>query len=136
MSALEYTGQTEEAILSTLHSGRSGLTTQEAEKRLQEHGPNSLTSHQELWSDVLFRQLKSPFLYLLLGAAALSLMFGEMIDCIMIVIFVVINTSLGFYQEYKSEQTLKLLTGFIKKTSHVLRDGREVTIPSAHIVTG
>lgn len=136
MKTLDYTTKTVDQVLSDLETSAHGLSHTEAEKRISRYGANTIHQKRQLWFDILVRQLKSPFLYMLFGAAILSVCFGQVIDSVMIVLFIFINTGFGFYQEYKSEETLKLLTGIIKKTSHVMRDGKEETIPSAHIVPG
>src|SRR5205823_6138251 len=81
-------------------------------------------------------QLKSPFVYVLILAAVLSLFFGHTLDAGMIVLFIVINTFLGFYQEFKSERTLRLLKQYLKLNAKVIRDGKQIIIPSRDLVTG
>lgn len=136
MNIFEISVKSPDDALAELEAKRTGLTAQEVESRLTQYGLNTVTSKQPAWIDILIRQFKSPFLYLLIGAAVLSYAFGELIDCIMILLFIFIDTGLGFYQEFKSEQSLKLLSGYIKKNSHVLRNGNEEEIPSSHLVPG
>ncbi|MDO8497332.1 MAG: HAD-IC family P-type ATPase [bacterium] len=119
-----------------LHTGPSGLTTIEAKTRLSQYGSNALKAHQISWFTILLRQFKSPFIYLLLGAALLALLLGEVIDSVMILIFVLINTVLGFFQEFHSEQTLKVLKRYTIGHTKVIRDGVKTSIPVDQLVPG
>ncbi len=96
MKTLDFSSKSVKEALSALASADVGLSAAEAEKRFHEYGPNTIKKTQNLWINILLRQLKSPFLYLLFGAAALSVFFGEVIDCIMIVLFIFINTGSDF----------------------------------------
>ncbi len=88
------------------------------------------------WTTILVRQLKSPFVYLLFGAAALSFVLGQILDGSLILLFVGLNTLLGFYQEYRSEQTLKLLKQYLVTRARVRRNNQEVDIPIDQLVLG
>lgn len=113
-----------------------GLGETEVKKRLQRYGHNEIDSRVVHWYEVLGRQFKSPFIYLLFGAAGLTLALGERIDCLMILLFIAINTGLGFHQEYKSEKTLQLLKQYVTSYAKIIRDGRERAVLSSEIVPG
>ena len=99
-----------EEVLKQFGVDRSrGLDVDEAVWRLKKYGLNKLVESGTGWMSILVRQLKSPFVYLLMVAAVVSWFLGEVVDVMMMVLFIVINTSLGFYQEYKSEQIVRLL---------------------------
>ncbi len=136
MSFALYTNKTVDASLHELNSSSSGLSVEEAARRLQTDGPNELATHSVLWYKILFRQFTSPFLYLLAGAAGIAFVLGEMIDGSMITAFVLINAGLGFAQEYHSERAVELLRTFVKKRSRVRRDGKEILVDSRELVTG
>lgn len=125
MNVLEYAGIPSESILQKLNTSLKGLTTSESNLRLSAQGRNKLSSSHHSWIDVLRRQFASPFVYLLVGAALLSIILGELFDGIIIFIFVAINAALGFYQEYKSEQTIKLLNKYLTANIKTIRDGKE-----------
>lgn len=131
-----FTTDTTDRIFEKLHSSSDGLSNQEAIKRQTQFGLNQIKSQEIKWWDIIFRQLKSPFLYLLLFAALLGLVFGELLDSVIIILFVLINTFLGFYQEYRSEQTLKLLNEYVVPVALVCRGSEINTIKSFALVPG
>ncbi|MDD2806971.1 MAG: HAD-IC family P-type ATPase [Patescibacteria group bacterium] len=114
----------------------TGLSEVEAEKRLGLNGRNELSNQKVKWWDILWRQLASPFIYFLFGAGVLSLSLREFIDGLMIFLFLLINTALGFYQEFRSEKTLELLKTFVASYSKVFRGGKEMVIASSLLVPG
>lgn len=114
----------------------SGIGHQEAARRQKKYGFNELAEKELRWTSVLLRQFKSYFIYLLVGAAVVAFALGGYIDGLMILLFVTINAVLGFYQEYHSEQTIKLLKKYVAPKSRVRRDGREIIIESREVVPG
>lgn len=121
------------------HFGTSieeGLTSQEAEQRLAKAGYNEISHQRVQWWEILLRQFKSAFIYLLLVAAVIVFALGEYLDAGIILGFVLINALLGFYQEFKSEQSLQALQQFIAPRVRVKRDGRWKTMDSRHLVPG
>jgi Mg2+-importing ATPase len=136
MSFGEFVTLRNEECLAKLKSADNGLSEKEASSRLKEFGENKIKSRETTWTDILIRQLKSPFVYLLLVAFALSVILGQHIDAGMILLFVFINTILGFYQEYRSEQTVKLLRKYLASKINVFRDGKETNIETEKLVPG
>lgn len=132
----QFTTLTVEKTLKQLKTTTKGLSSNEANDRIKQYGHNKI-SHEEIsWWHILLRQFKSSFVYLLLVAVLIALFLGEMLDAGMILLFVGINTLLGFYQEYKSEQTAKLLKRFIKSSVQVMRNGKKIVIESQELVPG
>ncbi len=131
-----YTSLKTSAVFKSLATSSVGLSNTTIQKRLSEFGENKITAHEVTAWDIFKRQFKSPFVYLLLAACILSFVLGEKVDAFMIALFVFINSSLGFYQEYRSEQTVKLLKKYLAKKIRVLRDGSEVDIDVALLVPG
>lgn len=117
-------------------SADRGLSSPEASQRLVEAGYNEITADKVQWWEIFIRQFKSAFIYLLLVAAAIVLVIGEYVDAAVILIFVLINAVLGFYQEYRSEQSLRALQQYIKPKSRVKRDGGWHTLDSRDMVPG
>ncbi len=113
-----------------------GLSEEESAKRLETDGPNLISSNRVLAWQIFIRQLKSPFIYLLLAAALLSFALANWVEGLMIILFIVINTALGFFQEYRSEKTVKLLSTLISWDSKVIRGGKEKIIPTEELVVG
>ncbi len=136
MGLFEYAGLTAKEVLVRLHTAREGLTKAEVAERLALYGENRIVSHANNWQDILRRQFTSPFVYLLIGAAILSMALGERIDGVIILLFVAINTALGFYQEYRSEQTVKLLNKYLVTSVRTYREGKEESLDIEHLVPG
>jgi len=113
-----------------------GLTSQQATAQRRQHGPNQIATANRHWWQILWQQLRSPFLYLLITAAIVALLLGERIDAALIFSFILINTSLGFYQEYRSDRSLRLLKSYVAARDTVRRDGQLVEVNVADIVPG
>lgn len=122
--------------LHRLKSSSRGLTDAEAQKRRKANGPNEITKHEVLWYHLLARQFRSSFVYLLLTAAAASFLLGDRVESILVLTFILVNTLLGFVQEFRSERALKLLRRLIRSTARVKRNGRVMEIPTSDVVTG
>lgn len=113
-----------------------GLSSAEIEERRKKCGLNRLAESKISPLQIFLRQFKSSFIYLLLGAMVLSFFLGEFTDGWMIVVFLLINTSLGFYQEYRSEKTVELLKKYITTKVKVRRDSKISTIDAGELVPG
>ena len=113
-----------------------GLSPEEALKRSEVYGSNEIKGKHQYWWEIFIRQFSSPFIYLLVAAAFLSFLFKEYFDAFMILMFVLINSILGFYQEFKSAQTLKLLKKYMVHRALVVRGGKEEIIQSTELVPG
>lgn len=113
-----------------------GLSEVEAAKRKKTYGPNSLPQSRVRPWEIFIRQFKSSFIYLLFFAGFLAFTLGEYSEGWMIALFLFINAFLGFYQEYRSEQTLELLKRYITPQSKVKRDGTIQTIATDDLVPG
>ena len=133
----KYTDQSEKDIAKEFSvSPDLGLTSSQASQRLSEFGNNEIAGKEVTWVHILLRQFKSPFLYLLVAAGAISIALGETLDGSLILAFVLINASLGFYQEFRSHQALKLLEKYIASKSRVIRDGEILLLESKYLVPG
>lgn len=113
-----------------------GLSREEAATRLSNNGKNTLPANNAKWWKLFLKQFKSAFIYLLLFAAILSFVLKQNIEGWMIILFIVINTVLGFFQEYRSENTVKLLKKYIKIKVRVIRGGEKSIIDSEDLVVG
>lgn len=123
-------------VLERLNTSSKGLTSSQVKTLRTQHGLNILHSNQISWLTIFIRQFRSPFIYILLGAALLAYLLGELIDGTIILMFVLINAVLGFYQEYRSEQALKVLNQYTTPHAHVIRNGVEEVIPTPELVPG
>lgn len=113
-----------------------GLESTDVEIRRGEAGWNILANSKVNPYKIFLRQFKSSFIYLLLFATVLSFSFGQITEGVMILIFLFINASLGFYQEYRSEQTVELLKRYVETEVKVRRDGKVSTINARELVPG
>ena len=116
---------------------RSGLTAAEAALRLQEQGPNQLTDVRGKSPWRLFaEQFTSVVIWVLIAAAVLSGVMGELIDAVAIVAIILINAVLGFAQESRAERSLAALRRMSNPMCRALRDGHLVSIDTHDLVTG
>ena len=125
-----------EAVLRELATTLDGLPGSEAAARLQQLGPNELERSGRTRRAVLLGQLRSPFLGLLLVAAAVSIGVGEPTDGGIILSIVALSVGLGFVNEYRSEQTLAALRARTGRRASVLRGGAVRELPAATLVPG
>jgi Ca2+-transporting ATPase len=126
-----------EEIFRELQTSEEGLTTPEAESRLQTHGLNKLPEKggNTIWI-LLFRQINNPLIFVLIASALLAVLMGKMTDGLVVFSVVVINALIGFIQEYRSNQEIAALKKMVPDKAVVIRDGDPLTIDSAFIVPG
>lgn len=137
MTMFRFATQSEEKLTEEFKTSTStGLSSTEAEERLSTKGYNEIEANQVRWYDIALRQFKSAFIYLLIVAAIIVYIVGEHLDAFVIISFVFINAGLGFYQEYKSELSLRALQQYITRRTKVKRDSRWDTIDSRNLVPG
>ncbi len=126
-----------EECLRSLQSSPKGLSSEEAEKRLREYGPNELVERKRISPFKIFlNQFKDIFIAMLLIATAISFLVGESIDAITISTIVVLNAIVGFIQEYRSEKAMEAMKKLTAPKARVLRDGRETLILAREVVPG
>ncbi len=114
-----------------------GIPQQEAAKRLAEHGPNELTERPRPgFLALLWDQFNNYLVIILVVAAIVSLALGEWVDSIAIMVIVALNSVVGVIQEAKAEQALAALKKMAAPNAQVIRDGRQVTVPSREVVAG
>ncbi len=124
-------------VLNALHSRRGGLTLEEAKERLAEQGKNALPkkSAKSGWS-ILVAQFASPFMIILLFAAVVSFVLGEWVDVTVISLAILVNSLLGFFEEYKADRSLQALKSYLPQEVRVRRDGQLIRIDAREIVVG
>jgi len=113
-----------------------GLTDKKSKDYQSEFGMNELEKNKISAFVIFFRQFKSSFIYLLIGASIVSFVLGEKFDAIFISLFVVINIVLGFFQEYKSSKTVEILNSHLAPTCKIKRGGKFISIESRNLVPG
>ena len=124
-------------VAAALESADDGLAGPEAAARLARFGPNRLaTAVRRGPLKRLLAQINNLLIYVLLAAAALSLLIGHAIDSAVILAVVVINTAIGFFQEGKAEDALAAIRSMIDPEASVMRDGHRVTVKAEEVVPG
>jgi len=124
-------------VLKKLNSSESGLDTAEAKNRLARFGPNELKQEKKVSRLKVFLSQFRSFLVLILVAATLfSALIGEMVDALAILSIVIINALFGYMQEYKAEKTIEALKRLTRPETAVIREGKEIVIPSRQLVPG
>ena len=127
----------------------TGLSSAEAQRRLEKFGPNQLASAPPVpkWKKFL-AQFQDPLVYLLLAATVISLLAwfiershgtaGEVLpfDAIVIILILIVNAVLGYIQEARAEQAVEALAQMTAPQTSVLRDGKIVHINTADVVPG
>ncbi len=134
--------QSKEDVLNDLQVGENGLSTSEAEARLERNGKNKLAEgKKESLIHRFFKQLAEPMTIILIVAAVISGVLAIVekefpTDVIIIMAVVLINAVLGVLQESKAEKALEALEKIAAATSKVIRDGHQITIKSEDLVVG
>jgi Ca2+-transporting ATPase len=115
----------------------TGLTDDEVVVLRRQFGENTLPAEKGVspWT-ILMNQFKSPLVYIILVAAAVSLIVGEYSDFAIIMVVVVIDAVLGFVQEYQAQRTYTALKGLLKPTTTVIRNGERTEIEVHELVPG
>lgn len=123
-------------ILKKFKSKETGLSEQEAKKRLKKFGKNELIERKVS----PFRQFISQFMeypmVILLVASIISWFVGDILDATVILAVVFINAVVGFIQEYKAEAAMEKLKKLISPEAVVMRNGKKRYIPSSELVPG
>lgn len=132
-----YFSQDSESVLQDLQTTKTGLSSAEAKKRLNDNGYNEITesAQEPLWL-IFLRQFNNPLVYILLVVVVVSFFLGKFIDASVILLVVLTNAILGFVQEYKAKKSVEALKNMVVQTAKVLRDGEVVQIPSKNLVVG
>lgn len=128
----------EEEVLRELNVNPStGLTAQEVQTRLEKYGANKLKGKpKKSFIALFFAQLKDMLIYVLLGAAIITLFIGEYVDAIIILLVVLLNAAIGVFQEFKAEKAIEALQQMTTPKTLVRRDGEVKEINSEELVPG
>jgi Ca2+-transporting ATPase len=122
-------------ILNELRTSPQGLSTEEAAKRLKEYGPNELKEIKKKTPFMMFLdQFRDFMILVLIAAAIISGIIGELSDTIAIVVIVILNAVIGFIQEYRAEKAMAALKEMAAPTATVIRDGKTADIPAFELV--
>jgi len=133
----DYRDLTIESVLESLRTDRElGLGAAEAGKRLAEVGPNEIVEHTEsLWHRV-FRRFWGPIPWMIEAAALLSAVVQKWEDFTIILIMLLVNAGLDFFQEHRALNALAALKARLADEVIALRGGKFATIPARELVPG
>lgn len=126
-----------EQTIKKFGTAKMGLSSNEAQKRLEENGPNLLPEGKKKgFFHILIEQLKNVMLIVLLFAAGISFALGEITDGVIILLVVVLNVLLGAIQESRASAALDALKEMSAPNAMVIRDGSASKIPAQELVVG
>ncbi|HBX89021.1 MAG TPA: cation transporter [Marinilabiliaceae bacterium] len=124
-------------VLDLIESSENGLSVAGAKKRLSEFGKNLIQRDKgDGILKLLWGQINNPLIWVLIGSGTLAVLLGKITDGLVVLSVVVINTIIGFIQEYKAGKAIEALADMVPENATVLRDGQYTTIPVAEIVPG
>jgi Ca2+-transporting ATPase len=126
-----------EEVFEILDTRKQGLTISDAEEKLLRYGPNELQEGKKKnIALMLLDQFKDVMILILLGAAIISGIIGDLTDTIVILVIVLLNALLGFFQEYRAEKAMQALKQMAVTQARVLRDGNINWLPATELVPG
>jgi len=132
-----YTKDYEQVLLELESDPNAGLTSAEVSKRLERFGTNELVEkgRKKPWR-ILLEQFTDTMVIVLIVAALISLLLGEIKDAVAILVIILLNGLLGFSQENKAEKAMQALKQMAVPSVTVRRDDHVVEIPSKELVPG
>jgi Ca2+-transporting ATPase len=127
----------QQELLEMLGAKPGGLQQVDADEKLQTHGLNELIREKKkpLWFKFLM-QFKDFMIVVLMIAAVISGIMGDVTDTVIILIIVVLNAIIGFVQEYRAEKAVEALRSMAAPNATVMRDGNIKIIPAKELVPG
>ncbi|MEV5544140.1 magnesium-translocating P-type ATPase [Saccharopolyspora shandongensis] len=123
-------------VLRMLDVSGDGLSGTDVARRQALYGLNAVSSHRARLLLVLWHQLRSPLLGLLLVAAIASYFVGERNDAVIIAVIVAVSVGLGFVNEYRAEKAAEALHSQIRHSTVVVRDGHPASVDVTTLVPG
>ncbi|MGK0209590.1 MAG: Ca2+-transporting ATPase [Patescibacteria group bacterium] len=127
----------ESDVLAGLGTQNEGLSTSVAHKRLLQDGKNAITKKRDFAAlRILIGQLRSPLIYILFFAMVISYFMHSTLDAYVIFGIIVINTGIGFFQQYRAENLIANLTQYMVPRATVRRGGKLIVINSTELVVG
>ncbi len=124
-------------IFELLGTSQHGLSAIDAEEKLLQTGPNELQEgKKKSIAGMLLAQFKDLMILILLAAAVISGIIGELTDTIVILVIVLLNAVIGFFQEFRAEKAMQALKQMAITQARVLRDGGITWLPAIVLVPG
>ncbi|MGN0331903.1 MAG: cation-translocating P-type ATPase [Lachnospiraceae bacterium] len=134
---LQWHAKSSNEVMWNLGTNEEGLSEREAEERLTYYGINELKKKQKKSvGKMLLEQVTDVMVFILVGAAILSIILGEWAEAIVIFTIIVVDAVIGVIQENKAINALEALKQMGAPTACVRRDGEETVIPANELVPG
>ena len=133
----DFYNRTAEQALGDMGSTRSGLSGAEAAERLQKYGRNALAEgNKKSVVEVFFSQFKDLLVVILIAAAVISMLSGNVESTVVIFAVLILNAVLGTVQHCKAEKSLQSLKAMSSPSAKVIRGGTRMVVPSTEVVPG
>ncbi|MCL5886759.1 MAG: HAD-IC family P-type ATPase [Actinobacteria bacterium] len=131
---------TAEEVVGLTETDPDGLSEAEAAKRLATYGPNVISRGKgDTVLDLIWRQINNPLIWVLIVSAFVAMIAdptGGIKNGLVILAVVVINTIIGFIQEYKAGKAIEALSRMVPENVSLMRGGKKVTLPATDLVPG
>ncbi len=123
-------------IFRQLQSSKTGLSSEEVNKRIQQYGPNDIPEKKINPFVKFLRYFWGPIPWMIEAAVIMSAMINRWADFFIILMLLLINAIVGFWQEYKADTAIELLKQKLALNARVLRDGKWTQTSSKELVPG
>lgn len=134
---MDYCSKTVKNIFKELSTSEKGISEEEAEKRIEQYGPNELKEKKKTAPFRIFLEQFSSFIvWILIAAVVISMFLGDYVEGAVIIIILIMNAIIGFLQEYKAEKAIAALKKLAGLKAKVIRDGEIKEINSSYLIPG
>src|SRR6056297_818845 len=124
-------------IFREFETSEQGLSSKEAKKRFEKHGPNAFKKEKKTSVfEIILHQFADPLIYIRIIAAVFTFFIKEYIDMWVILAVIIVNAVVGFFQEFKAEKAMDAIRSLAAPKATVLRDGEKDRINSEELVPG
>jgi len=124
-------------ISQLLNTSPSGIDNISATQRLEEYGKNQITDKKKKTVfQMLLHQLMDFMILILIAAAIISGVLGDVTDTVIILAIIILNAVVGFIQEYRAEKAMEALKLMAAANARILREGKTIDIPASDLVPG
>ena len=114
-----------------------GLSRKKVKSLQEKYGLNLiLAKERPSWLIILWSQLKSPLTYILVLVGLISIILGEYINALLVLVVTTLNVLIGFFQEYNAQKTLVALRTYLKPLATVIRENKRQEIEAKYLVPG
>ena len=132
-----YYNEEAEQVISKLNSSKNGLSFKEVDERLKKDGENILPHKKRPSFLALYlKEFQSPIEIILVVTVVISFFAHELLDAVVILFIILVDTIMGAFQEHKALKSVESLSMMVKSNSKVLRDKKEYIVDSQTLVVG